>query len=264
VTSRFTALLLCLGVMTFWLVAPAFGDSSGLTASSSVNATGTVSSVPLSSNLASSGPVLTSPEISISNANGSASASGSVQFGSISGAASGTGGSELVDAGEASFEGIWNDTLTVTSNTLAPDTTADLLFTMVFNFSTVCNGPNGTPYAEAEFEAGLQNATASNNEACNATSEGTLTLNLVTFVGATTAISGILNLDVTAGQGSSVQADPPVNFYIDSETVGASYTTASGTDYSTPVSSVPEPSTFGLLGFGLLGLIGLSLKKAAA
>jgi len=261
-TPTLRALLLCLAIVTFWPAAAAFGQT-GLTADSSVNATGTVPSVPVTSYLTSSGPVLNSPEIMISNANGSASASGSVQFGSISGDVSVTGnGGATNNAGEASFEGIWNDTLTVTSTTLAPDTTVDLLFTMTYNFSTVCSGPNGSPSEEAEFEAGSQNVTASNTT-CNPTSQGTQTLNLVTFVGGTTDILGDLTLEPVAGEGSSVQEDPPVDFYIDSETAGASYTTASGTNYSTPISPTPEPSTFGLFGLGLLGVIAFR-KKAVA
>jgi hypothetical protein len=259
-TPTLRALLLCFAIMTFWPAAAAFGQS-GLALDSSVNASN--STGPVTFNVTSAGPVLTNPGISIATGTGSASASGSVQFGSISGNASVTGNSGATpNAGAASFEGIWEDTLTVTSTTLAPDTTVDLLFTMTYNFSTVCSGPNASPSEEAEFEAGSQNVTASNTT-CNPTSQGTQTLNLVTFVGGTTDILGDLTLEPVAGEGSSVQEDPPVNFYIDSETPGASYTTASGTDYFTPISPTPEPSTFGLFGIGLLGLIALR-KKAVA
>jgi hypothetical protein len=252
--------------MAIWPSAPAFGDGSGLEAVSSVSTGGSIPTV-VSSHLNSSGPVLNSPEIGISNGAGSASASGSVQFGSISGVVSATGNAgPIANGGFAVFDGIWDDTLTVTSSTLAAGTTVDLLFTMAYNFSTTCSGANGSPFAEAEFETGsqdvpLQFVTASTSDpSCNQKSAGTQTLNVVTFVGATTGVLGFSSLFAAAGEGSSGQADAPVDFFIDSETAGASYTTASGTNYSTPIPTVPEPSTFGLFGLGLLGLIALRRK----
>ena len=255
--------------MAIWPSAPAFGDGSGLEAVSSVSTGGSIPTV-VSSHLNSSGPVLISPEIGISNGAGSASASGSVQFGSISGVVSATGtAGPIANGGFAVFDGNWDDTLTVTSSTLAAGTTVDLLFTMAYNFSTTCSGANGSPFAEAEFETGsqdvpLQFVTASTSDpSCNQKSAGTQTLNVVTFVGATTGVLGFSSLFAAAGEGSSGQADAPVDYFIDSETPGASYTTASETNYSTSIPTVPEPSSLVTLTFGLLSLIGLR-KKALA
>src|SRR5271155_1685855 len=204
--------LFCL-LMTFCIaVSQAFGDT--LNVSSSVNATGDEASVPVSFNAGSPGPSVSNPTISIANSNGSASASGSVQFGSITGDVSATAsGGAINDAGEATFEGDWTDTLTVTSSTLALSTPVELLFTMSFDFSTVCSGANTSPQETAEFEAGEQNVVATSG-ACNTTFQGTKQLVLDTFVGANTTIFGSLNLDAVAGQGSFVQVDPPVDFFV--------------------------------------------------
>jgi hypothetical protein len=48
--------------------------------------------------------------------------------------------------------------------------------------------------------------------------------------------------------------------FLDSLTAGASYSTASGVTYFSPV---PKPSTILLLGFGLIGLAAWRLKRTA-
>jgi hypothetical protein len=160
----------------------------------------------------------------------------------------------------ADFTGVWQDTLTVTSSTLTAGTPVDLLFTMSFKFSTVCTGSNTSPSATVEFIAGSQNAIASST-ACNATFAGTSPLDFKTVVGANTAVEGFMHS--VSGAGSSVQVDPPANFSIDSGTLGATYTTASGFTYFTPSTSVPEPSSLILFGSGMLTLMDFSLKKKA-
>ncbi|HEX2714739.1 MAG TPA: hypothetical protein VHM88_21315, partial [Candidatus Acidoferrales bacterium] len=79
--------------------------------------------------------------MSTAGSGGSASLSGSVQFGSIVGSltASGANGSVAND-GAATFDGVWQDSLTVTSNTLANGTPVDLLFTLSFSSVTTCQG----------------------------------------------------------------------------------------------------------------------------
>jgi hypothetical protein len=49
--------------------------------------------------------------------------------------------------------------------------------------------------------------------------------------------------------------------HVDPETPGASYITASGRTYFTPVSAVPETATLFLLGTGFMGLGGIALRR---
>jgi len=103
---------------------------------------------------------------------------------------------------------------------------------------------------------------------CNSTLTQSLPIDFMTSVGATVDIEGALTLNAAAYAGGiqgggigTASIDPSAGFYIDSETAGASYTTASGTNYETPASSVPEPSSLLLLAAGLLGLLALAARS---
>jgi hypothetical protein len=202
---------------------------------------------------------------------------GTVQFGSITGSVSASAleSSSFFPpltilantAAEAFFNGFWQDTLNITSTTLSAGTPVDLGFTMKVNATLSCSGPSpeNTVSAEAAFQGG-SNVIDQRGSSCNSflqTSQGMI---VPTFVGATLPVEGQLLLDAFAGGVNGVQAggppigstskvDPPSSeFFIDSLTSGANYTTASGNTYFTPISSVPEPGAFALLTSGLIGL----------
>jgi len=71
-------------------------------------------------------------------------------------------------------------------------------------------------------------------------------------------VQGMLAASATSNYWSTL------HFYLDPLTAGASYTTASGTDYrSVAAVPVPEPGAFALFGTGITGLLGLKRRGAA-
>jgi len=210
----------------------------------------------------------------------SASASGSVNFGSISGDVTTSAdasssdlstlpGTGLGGAGQGLFIGEWQDSIAVTSATLADGTPVNLLFTLAVNGSLGCSGSGALVNANAEFEAEGYGDIVAASSTCNSTLQGAQTLTVATTVGADIPVEGVLSLqadgDFVNDESSSATVDPPSSqFYIDSETAGASYATGSGVSYMTPQApptTTPEPSSVLLLGVGLLGLAGASLRK---
>ncbi len=201
---------------------------------------------------------LTSPNgsitIPIQSADGN-SASGTVAFGALSGTVYGAGPGNGLGAGQ--YTGNWDDILTVTSTTLEAGTPVNLLVALSVDTTTTCSG-SGTVLTTASFSgggAGLSFQSA----ACNTTFNKSGTALISTAVGSSFEIEGELDLSAEAvNLPGSASVDPSSGVFIDSETPGASYTTASGTNYETPTQSVPEPSLALLLASGLLALVGLA------
>jgi len=208
----------------------------------------------------------------------SASSSGTVQFGSITGLVSANvvGGSNAVEppgtglggtGGSAVFNSSWEDSLVVTSTTLPKGAAVNLLFTMSLDGTLSCTG-SASVSALSAFVAGVS-VIQSLDQTCNSSLQGSQTLVIATTVGSDLQIEGQLDISANANGVSSATStatvDPPTSqFFIDSETAGASYTTASGSTYFSSPTTVPEPSSLLLLGSGMLALVGLSIKKALA
>jgi hypothetical protein len=214
-----------------------------------------------------------SPDVSYTNGvvtgEGTAQVFGYVQFGLIAGFVSASGTGTAGGEGQASWQGIWQDTLTITSTTLAAGSPVDLQFSLFVGPGTVsCSGTNSVANAEGTFSAGVGNPIGITllDETCNTGFKLSQTMTLATTVGAQIPVEGqeLLNadaasLDITT---STASVDPSDSFFIDSLTPGASYTTASGATYFTPpITPAPEPSSLLLFGTGLLTLIGARRKS---
>jgi hypothetical protein len=184
-------------------------------------------------------------------------ASGAGDFSSTVGPSNGLG----------NFFGMWQDSLVVTSATLAAGTPVDLLFTLTVNGTLSCTGMGSTVSDIISFSTG-DNSTSFSRQTCNSVLKGTQTFVEATTVGADLQIGGQLRAVATASgfnpdfSASTASVDPPSSvFFIDSLTPGATYTTGSGNTYFTPIVSAPEPSSVLLLGSGVLALFCILKRK---
>jgi hypothetical protein len=191
----------------------------------------------------------------------SGAASGSVDFGSLSGSVSGaaTGGGN----GFGTYTGAWEDTLTITSNTLPVGTPVNLIFSLSVDTTMSCSGVGSTVGTTASMSSTRGGNIALESATCNSTLAKTGTALVQTSVGDSFFVEGELDLTAENTLAGTASVDPSSGFFIDSETAGASYTTASGISYATPPVGTPEPSSLLTLGVGLLGLAGLALKRSA-
>ena len=181
----------------------------------------------------------------------------------------------------------WLDQVTVTSTTLADGTPVNLLLTEVLNASMTSAGNAGSTVLYTVLTNALQDngsigalQTVFNNGAfssnpgidCSGLCSASQSVILQSAVGQTFDMRADMFLSAFAFEASSTQPTTHANafaqldaghtgkLFLDSLTEGASYTTASGTTYFSPI---PEPSTILLLGFGLIGLAAWRRKHAA-
>jgi hypothetical protein len=154
----------------------------------------------------------------------------------------------------ASFALQWTDTLLFGG--LPIGTPIDLMFTDVLHSFTSISG-NGTTELQSDGVLGRQEIDLDNEQGAG---NGVVTQSVLvsTVSGAsldlTAAMIGILSVAATGdAESATIDASDTANVYIAVLTPGASYTTASGFDYTAPA-TVPEPS---LLWLEVLALAGL-------
>lgn len=182
----------------------------------------------------------------------------------------------------------WSDTATVVSGTLAVGTAVDLRFTLRMDSQIDLGGApvqyldtGNRAFADSRFTLGAPGSillSMKQDTGAYGWSNSANTL-VTTGLGASSnEISRILHVTVgqavpiggwlstyaksvaTAGKPDmTASASANSYYYIDVITAGASYTTASGTSYLSPV---PLPSAVWLLGSGVAGLTGLARRKA--
>ncbi|HEV2448501.1 MAG TPA: PEP-CTERM sorting domain-containing protein [Candidatus Sulfopaludibacter sp.] len=206
-----------------------------------------------------------------------ASSSATAGFGALHASAdAGASTAALESVGSAEAKAGWVDLFTITSKTLGFGAPVDFRATAVLE-GTVSSAPAGkgqTSSAAAVFEltfGGISvgfgcpdaislcgaNAVTNFAESVNDKFSGsklpsTKTFDLPTFVGDQLFFEGVLAVNaaaVTAGKAAADFSDTGFVTF-ESLTPDASFTTASGATYA-PVSTVPEPSTIGLVSVGL-------------
>lgn len=157
------------------------------------------------------------------------------------------------------FDVGWYDTITVAG--LASGTPVELLITAALDSSI--NAPSGASYAYSQFQlsssqvqaaniGGTSNGLISQSVAVDTASGATLSL-IATLLG-----EAVVN-NLTQSESASVDASDTADFYITVLTPGATYTSASGLDYTAPV---PEPASLGLTGGAILA-IWVAIQKRA-
>jgi hypothetical protein len=270
------AALLLMGVcLTLLTQTPAFADAFGISSDAiSIVQTGSVivnietacnSSPPTTSGLGCASPFL--PQNSVTLAPTSASFSTLAGSGTANtfdtiarlGSSTGSIGAEATGGGSdifanSTFDVTYRDAITVADPALATGAPVDLLFTLGMDTTTTCSGFVGVESTSTLNVNAAQLALSSN--ACGVFNSSKQ-LVYATTVGAVIPIQVDTLLRVSAGGivgAGSASIDPSSTLFIDPDTQGVTYTTASGVNYETPVSSAPEPSSLMLLGTGLLGL----------
>lgn len=175
----------------------------------------------------------------------------------------------------------WVDTFTVTSSTLPISTPVTLALTIQLD-SSVLN-PTGTVYTNAGAALKLHYTNSSfdsvilNTDTYAYQPKMTVSTMMYAAVGDSFMLEGLLDVRAQAlayawqdptgsfPAGTSVpsveayaDASNTAGFYVDSLTAGASVQSESGHNYAT---AVPEPSTFSLLGVGLVALGLIRLRR---
>lgn len=203
----------------------------------------------------------------VASSSAAAQSSAVVQFGSITGALTANAaefssffppGTQVTNTtGSALFEGAWTDELTVISNTLAVGSPVELAFLLSVDFNLTCSDSSQVGVSAEAVLMGGSNTAQLSDQVCNSVLHQSELFTVLTNVGTPLHIEEQLamTLNATALNGLAVSSsiDPSAQVFIDVVTPGASYTTDSGTNYSTPV---PEPSSVWLLCSGLLALVG--------
>jgi len=173
----------------------------------------------------------------------------------------------LQQAGQSSGIGI-TDLIHVNSTTLAAGTPVDLMTTLSFAQIVTLSEPTSMYLTGGYFATYAANAsngtsvylTANGQDDVNATGSSAI---LHTFVGQYINLAESMSGGVSATyidgvvRNGHADASHSAHFYVDSMTSGVDLSADSGHDYTSSVSSVPEPSSTALMlaGAGLLGWV---------
>jgi hypothetical protein len=140
----------------------------------------------------------------------------------------------------ATSQGQWSDTITITSNTLAANTPVQFLATIILHRAITGSGATASADVTGPFGLHLLDSLSAPNPATS------VSLVVNTFVGQVLSPTSTLTLSLGAsgiapfGKSAAVHAENTSVFHFEPITAGASYTTASGITY------VPEPASIWL------------------
>jgi len=168
--------------------------------------------------------------------------------------------------GTADAYGLWSDTITITSDSLARGTLVEFLATVILHRDVTATGSStfqsGQAYAQLTGPFGL--SLYDSSSAPNATQSVSTVVR--TTVGSTLSAWSSLSIYASAsgskapfGAGASVLAQNTARFEFTPITAGASYETESGARFETP--TVPEPGTLALMGLGGFGMAAGAWRK---
>jgi hypothetical protein len=152
---------------------------------------------------------------------------------------------------------LFQDTLTITSNTLSVGTSVDFLVTLSLQRSLSATCPPNESKVLANFNLGI-NDLRYDESRCFGLAVDNLTAVMSFVIGQEVLLSS--QLQIYAGSGNCcepghAETDAVLRFFIDPMGNGFGYRTASGNDYASAAVTAPEPTTLTLLVTGLVALL---------
>lgn len=240
--------------------ASAFGITYGVDSKACVNFNGTCDAHQASAiNVAN--PIYITPlnsSESSSNLGGQAAFAtvyGDLRYGQIRGYVEADASASLGGAfGVADFDGVWADTITITSNSLALGAPVTVLITLDVS-AILENTTAASSFLDLTLSLGGNQIRINQNGPANLHESEQLAVD--TWVGAQLGFQEQLILGAVAQTSTNINSPSALvdvahttNAFLKVQTPGASYTTASGSSYS----ATPEPSSLLLFGSGILGL----------
>lgn len=165
------------------------------------------------------------------------------------------------DAGgiDATVDGYWWDTITVTSNTLAAGTAVTLMGSVELSAQVSPSLAYPSPHTRAQASLNFGGPSCCSIADTRTDTVTSATGSFQAVVGGSYQVFGslIAHTGTNAFVADTGSVEASARYYLWTSTPGAGYISASGVNYAPPV---PEPETYGLMLAGL-GLMGLMIRR---